>query len=761
VLTQTSPRRGGSRRHRLRPQNANFKYRPETPAARQNGYSFMNSTQRQKLDESFGSDLRVALDLVHEKWRLILLGVLVAGMAGAIYIIRSPNVYRAQAVIQVEQSERQLFKTDGLEAQDLKGEEFPKTIEQSLSSTELLLGLIKHNDLDQDPLFLPELKRPVSDTAIAEALATRVFAQVRRGTRLIDIQVADRKPIMAQRIAALLVTEYIRENFTRQMETSEMAYDFLRRQAERLKAKLAKSEQALQTYKEQHQAASLGEKENIVVAKLSELNRMVTAAKGTRLKLEADYAQIKKLGNGSPTALLAIPSIAGSPVVVEAQKTVAQKEAEAATLTQMYKEEHPIHTAVLKQLQELKAGLDRMILKAAEEVTSAYNSSAATEAKMEEALQEQERVALELNKISIPYNALRQEADSDRAFYESVLARAKETDVTKDVAQNTIRVVSHPLLPERPVSPNKTRILLLSMFGGLALGCGLSLLSRAFDRSLRGVAEAERRLGVPALGAVPKWARSKWMTDDLLLVEQPGSATAESFRSLRTSLSLLGKNAGHKTFLFTSALGSEGTSFCAINCAVAFAQQGLATLLIDADLRSPSIAKIFFDEAAIPGLTNILTHQGDLDDTARLTNIHKLSVLCAGTQLEAPAELLADKALGQLIRQASVKFDRVVVDSAPIQRVSDTLLLVGHVQATCLVASPKTSAEVASQAVLKIASAGSTLVGFILNRVSRQRYGAAYGRRYPQNACARPKAGSRKRPTKSSPQLPGPALQEW
>jgi capsular exopolysaccharide synthesis family protein len=498
------------------------------------------------------------------------------------------------------------------------------------------------------------------------------------------------------------------------------------------------------------------DKANPGVEKLATLNRMVTEAKASRLKLEADRSQIKMLKNSPPAALLAIPSVASSPAVVELEKNITGKQAEVASLVG-----HPSRFAAMTQLQEMKAALDRLIVNAAQEVTTAYDSALAMEKEMEEALQEQESVTLATDKILIPYNALRQEAESDRAFYESVLARLRESDVTKTVTQNTIRVVSHPLPPERPVSPAKKRIMLLSVFGGLALGCGLSLLSRALDRSLRSVEQAERLLRVPALGAIPKWARPKRMGDDLLMIEQPGTVVAESFRSLRTSLSLLGERPGHQTFLFTSALVSEGKSFCAVNCAVAFAQQGLKTLLIDADLRSPSIGKIFFDRRlSVPGLAEILIGQVDLNDVVHPTNIDNLSVLCAGTQLNSPAELLGGKAMARLIALARTQFDCVVIDSAPIQAVSDTLLLVAQVHTTCLVASAKTSCEVALEAVLKIANSNAARIGFILNRVSQQRCDQEYNYGYSFKSGDRAAAGHLKRPKKSTPQLTGPALRD-
>jgi polysaccharide biosynthesis transport protein len=709
----------------------------------------MNNTRQGRVDESFGWEFRATVQELREKAWMVMLCMLIPGLLGAAYISWSPKIYRAQAVIRVEQEGRKVLKIEDVQSEDLKPEESLKTIEQSLTGKELLLGLIDRNGLRQDPAFLPKLKRPATDNRMVEALGKRLSAKIRRGTRLIDITVDDQSPVMAQKIAEGLIREFIQEDSERRVKVAEMANSFLVQQAGSLKAKLAKSEGALQAYREQNQGVPLEATQNIVVAKLGELNHMVTDAKGTRLRLEADYLQMKNRRKGAPTALLAIPSVASSPVVIELEKAITEKAAEVATLTEMYK--HPIHTGAVSQLQELKASLDRKVLKAAEVLATAYESAAATEQKMEEALRKQEKMALELNKLSIGYSALLREVETDRALWESVLARLKETDVSKGVQQDAIRIVSRPLLPDQPVWPAKGRILVLSVLCGTALGCALALLSRMLDGSFRTPDEVERRLGVPALGVIPKALKIKSHDDCLVLVKQRGSGAAESFRSLRASLFLLRKNEICKTFLFTSAVRLEGKSFCAINCAVAFAQQGLKTLLIDADLRLPSIGRIFFDGVPVEGLTDILTYKTSLDGAARPTRIDKLSVLSAGNRTSTPAELLAGEAFDRLIKEATAKFDRVVVNSSPIQVVSDTLLLAGRVQAICMVISAQTSAEVVSRAARKLGDACSTPVGFVLNRVSL-RHHAEYGHQYSQDACARANAGTRKKLLKPSPQ---------
>src|SRR5258708_1859088 len=254
----------------------------------------MNGDYQGRPDESFGSDVRATLLLLREKIWLIILCVLLAGVAGVTYIILRPPIYRAQAVIRVDQGAQKVLKANENGIVDLNRDEIIKTTEQTLTSPELLLQLVRRNDLDKDPAFLPGLKRPASDNRMVEELAKQMSVQVRRGTWLIDIGVEDRSPVTAQKIADLLIKEFAYENFQRHIEGSEMEANFLLEEAKRLKAKLANSEEALLAYKEEHQAGALGEKENTVFEKLHTLNRLVTGAKPARLKLESSYGPINK-----------------------------------------------------------------------------------------------------------------------------------------------------------------------------------------------------------------------------------------------------------------------------------------------------------------------------------------------------------------------------------------------------------------------------------------------------------------------------------
>ena len=332
----------------------------------------------------------------------------------------------------------------------------------------------------------------------------------------------------------------------------------------------------LRNFREEHNAVSLEDKQNIIVEKLKELNLKVTEAKTERLKLEADVATIKQGKAKTPDELLMLPSVAALPVVANLRQELAEKESK-------FKAE--------SQLSGLQQSLNRTLVNVGNMVMKSYEAAKTTEAKLTAALQEQEQAALELNKMAIPYNALVREVETDRALYESVLTRMKVTNVAKGIWENNIRVIETPFVAAKPTKPAKVKILLLALLGGFVVGCGLVVGADMADGSIRSVDQVENISGLSVLTSVPE-SKRKDLDKESVLTSDPASYEAEAFRSLRTALSFLGPEKDRKTVLFTSANPAEGKSYCSLNYAVALAHTGLRTLLIDADLRRPNLSKV-------------------------------------------------------------------------------------------------------------------------------------------------------------------------
>lgn len=676
-------------------------------------------------ESSLASDLRGLYFALREKLWLLAIITAIGIAVAAVVVMRSKKIYAATTTIQIEEERQRVIRTDTRGMDGRSSEEEMKTIVENLESPALMLRLARHPELVKIPAFSAEIAGIDSEPRLQAIVRGKVSVKIRLGTRLIDITAEDESPVVAQKLSQLVVSEFMSASWESGAQDSRGAHEFLRQEADRLKQTLAKSEEALQRYKEQNQAVSLEEKQNIVVERLKDLNTKVTAAKAERLKIETDRAQLENLGEATPERLLMLPSIAGAAGVVEVQRKISEKEAELATLSLRYKPEHPKYVEAAGTLAGLKTDLGEAVLKAASLLSTAFDATKANEEKLEAALRGQERIALALSEMAIPYKSLARDVEADRTLYESLVARLKETNVAQGVSRFAVRVATPALLPERPVKPKKVLILLFGALGSLALAASGVLGAHVLDGSFKTIDQAERRLGLVSLAAIPKQPRS--VVAGSVLVKKPQSALAESFRTLRTSLRITGKDAGSHAVLFASAIPAEGKSFCAINCAVAFAQQGLRTLLIDADLRLPTVERILLKTQDEPGLSDLLLGHTHLGKAIHLTGIKNLSVMPAGKRVPNLAELFGRSELPAFLQGVAVGFDRVVIDSAPVLAVSDTLLLAPHAGTVCLVVRARTTpGPAAVRAVEKLRESGAKIAGFVLNALPIRNGGYYY-----------------------------------
>jgi capsular exopolysaccharide synthesis family protein len=601
-----------------------------------------------------------------------------------------------------------------------------------------------------------------------------VNPKVRRNTRLIDLYVTNRDPVIAQRLAEAVGREYIRSAIEQRMGASQQSLRYLLEEEERLKNNLRKSEAAVAEYKEKTPdalqlgggaaatgsqtgagAGGGGSRGGLVEDKLQALTSNLTATKASRMRLEGELKQVEGAGE-NVDALLAVLSIGSAPTVADRRRDVAQLEASVASLSQRYKEKHPKMLAARAALAEGKAALKRAVLAQPAVLKNAIQEALATENNLTSAAHEQEKDALALNKAAIGYQELARQAETDRALYESVLRQIKDTNLTKDAQTTAITIVEHSPVSRVPVSPSVPKAILLGLFGGLSVGLGFVYLSDLLDRSIKTVDQAETTLALPVLAAVPEIHalntgehnnNSKAPESSgsyRLMAEAPEGPVAEAFRNLRASLSLLGPETERKVFLFTSAVPNEGKSFSSANYALALAQQGYRVLLIDGDLRRPSLHKIFrpTSEQSVAGgdstgMVDCLVGTADISSAVRIasagqfeiaagekftTTGGQLSVLTGGRRAPNPAELLGGSAFNRLLSEATRLFDRVVIDSAPVLAVSDTLLMTPYVQTVCVVVyAGKTPRNAVQRALGMLTGAGGRPAGIVLNRLPKRR----------------------------------------
>jgi capsular exopolysaccharide synthesis family protein len=452
--------------------------------------------------------------------------------------------------------------------------------------------------------------------------------------------------------------------------------------------------------------------------------------------------------------------------ITEIKQRIIDQEKEVSTLRQRYRDKHPKLIQALTLLNDSR-----------QEYLSALSTKIPVPAEVKAPRPgetSEERINRILSENEIRYNQLAREVETNKAIYDSVVKRLKETDVSKGVQQINMRISEKAVASGSPSKPKVLLVLALGVFGSLLFGIGIVLGINALDSSLKTVDETERYLGVPVLGAIPEarkdidktkirskkhlknsvrdeiqdqiqakadelqdkieesgpeWARQgvnrvrtrtrqTREVEPLVMLNQGYSNSAEAFRSLRASFSLLKRDGEPRTFLFTSAVPSEGKSFTSANSAVAFAQTGQKVLLIDADLRRPTQQNLFNRSINDHGLTNALASGRSYKEFIFESSQENLNLLMAGHRAPNPAELLAGGAFERIIKEALQDYDRIVIDSAPINAVSDTIYLLDHVDIVSLVVRAGTTPRRAvARATESLRKAGRKLSGVVLNRL--------------------------------------------
>jgi len=678
-----------------------------------------------------GLDIGYYFHLLKRYLWLLLTIVILSVAISLILALQQPKMYAARAVLQVEAQEQKVLGSDDLQTLKLEAPDYITTIVASLTSDPFLVRVAKAAGLLNDPAFFPPRPdgQPYTDVEIANRMKGLVSASVRKLTRFIDITATTTTPEWSKSIADAVVKEFLLQTLEQRMSLARAANDFLRDEASKLQAKLQESEQKLQSYKEEQNAVSLEDTQNITVSKLKELSSQVTGAKAERIKLESDMELLRSIPPDDVDRMLQVPSVSAISQVQVLRSQINTAEADLAAVQKRYLAKHPKNIQAATQVKQLKESLKETLKDAGKILATQYQAATDTENKLKEALKEQEKAALELNKIAIPYGVLKNEVDSDRAMYESVNNRLRETTVSLGIEKNPFRIVEEPMSAS-PVGSPLLKMLGIGLFLGLALGAGAIFGLDLLDSSLRYVDQAESFLGLPVLAVVSEVEGKGGDTIPNAFADGAQSQVAEAFRSMRTSLSLLSDEAHRRVFLVTSAIPGEGKTFCAFNAAMAFALEGQKTVLMDADLRLPALHRICSDPEVARrhlGLADHLAGNADIEKILMAGPQENLTVICAGNKTPNPGELLGAGAFATLLQTLVERFDRVIIDSAPVNAVSDTLRITPLVSYVCLVIrAAKTPKKAISRACKLIENAKGKLAGFILNRVHLGRDSAYY-----------------------------------
>ncbi|MGE5243071.1 MAG: GumC family protein [Betaproteobacteria bacterium] len=556
-----------------------------------------------------------------------------------------------------------------------------------------------------------------------------------RSSRLVDVKYRLPDPDLAMRIATAIAKSYINQNLEYKFLASKDATDWLSDRLAEQRRQVEAAEAALQRYREQNDAISLEDRENIVVQKLSDLNAAVTQAKTERFQKQALYNQLQSLG-GRNGAIDTFPAILSNTYVQQQKAELAQLQSQLSQLSEKFGDKHPEIIKVRTAIQLAQAKLDAEVAKVVQSVRNEYLAAVAKEDSLSKALEQQKTEAMSMNRKAIDYSVLERDVQSSKQIYESLLQRAKETGLSQELKTSNIRVVDAAERPRAPKSPNKLLNLTLALFGGGVLAVGLAFFFEYVDSRIKTPDEIRTHLGLSPLGMVPAILPGTWKGAAPLISTGVPSGFAEAIRAVRTNVLFSSAEEGARTLVITSTGPGEGKTLIAANLAIGLAQAGQRVLLIDADMRCPRVHEAF-NQKQEPGLSNLMVGHAAPSVCIRKSSVLGLWLLTSGRVPPNPAELLGSQRFREFIRSLRDHFDSVVIDSPPALAVTDAAVLASVATGVVFVVGAEmTSRQAAKVALQQLENAHPRFLGAVLNRVELERnayyYSGYYKREYVQ-----------------------------
>ncbi len=695
------------------------------------------------------------LILRKHQW-LILSFMLAVVTIVAIATFRMQPVYVATARVEIDRENANILPFQGSDSYDymMDLENYIETQSKILTSETLALQTIRNNALSARPEFsspggpseaiasgsLANQKRPIE---LAEFLGS-LFVKRVPSSRLMDVSFESTDPQLAARIVNAHIASYIEQNFRSKYEATAQASTWLTGQLDDLRVKVQRSEDALITYERQNQIWTLDDKQNITTQRLADINKQLTDAQSERMKKESLF-QFAKSGN-----LDAVPQVQSNATFMDLLRKHADLSSQYTDALSQYGPNFPKVQRLQAQVRDIDDRIEKEKQKIVDVLESDFREAREHETMMTGALDDQKVAANQMAEKLVEYNILKREAEANKALYEGLMTKLKETAISASLRSSNIRVVDPAMIPSTPSRPAKTRNVALAFLVGLVGGIGLALMREYLDNTVKTPDDIETLARLPSLAVVPQFAgtngngkrpgllqgfSSNGHEKRIELVAQhlPKSQMSEAFRALRTSILLSQADHPPQVILVTSALPREGKTTAAANLAVTLAQLGDSTVLVDADLRKPGIGRLLnLGTGKYAGLSSYLAGVSTLDLVSiPHPAIPNLAAIPTGPLPPNPADLLSSHKLAEAIAELRTKYKFIVIDSPPIMAATDAVILSVQVDGVLLVVrSGETPKEAFTRTRDLLNSVKCHILGVVLNAVDSGAPDYYYSYRY-------------------------------
>lgn len=719
-----------------------------------------NTNEKNGLDlAEINIDIKQIFQFIKKYWLVVIavsfLGALIAGLAS---FAMSP-VYKAETTLLIEAEEAKVVSIEEVYGVGSANREYLKTQFEMLKSKALAESVVSILALDEHPYYLqlinkkglissslgamkvlvglddidvPEQSARNKKEKIADLISRSLSVVPIRGTQLVKLSYESTNPALSAQVVNAFANQYIRTHLDAKADISQRAIGMLSERLEGLEEKLQTSELALTEYREKEGLIDLQGVTTLISKQLNELTTQIVEVRRQKAELEALSEQVvDENGALSLEELESVSSILNDRLVQHFKEAEAEADAKLEELSQRYGPKHPVMLAARADLEVAKRKYEKQLRNVAEGIAQEYSAAKRKERRLIKELESSKQELQVIRRKEFELNNLQREVNTNRQLYETFFTRVKETTETVDLATANARVVDVAKVPLSPVKPKKALIIVITFILMLILCSLIAILIEVLDNTFKVPEDIESKLNTPLLGVLPKLESPEGDNLSRVFFDEDNRKFSEAIRTIRTGIQLAGIDNALKVTMVTSSVPGEGKSTLSMNMAHALGLNE-KVLLIDADMRRPSVGKKLGFAVGTPGLANLIA--GNTSIESAVQHVDGIDVMVAGAVPPNPLELLSTERFKSILDELKEKYDRIVIDSPPTQAVSDALILSTHVDGLVyVVKAASTSVNLVKSGVGDVLQASAPLTGVVLNHVDLNKqasYSYAYSGYY-------------------------------
>jgi capsular exopolysaccharide synthesis family protein len=700
-----------------------------------------------------------ALDIVEywraiskRRWSILGLTVLVAILTSLVVSSMRP-VYRAATTLLIEQGKSKVVSIEEVYSQGMIQREYYQTQVEILKSDELARKVIQKLKLVTHPDYDPRQATPGwfarltsfgtsreedvrTDDEVLKAVVAHFKAdlqvQLVRNSQLASISFSSYDRELAAKVPNALAETYIENDLEARMAMTQKASEWLRERMGELRTKVDASEKALQDFRDREHIVDVkGLAMSGASRQLEELTKSLVDSRARVAEAESAYSLVQQIQAGKSKATYdTIPAVLRNPLVQRMKEQEADAEKRLTDAAKRYGPEHPKMIQARAELDAAKESTRRQEEAVVAGIAKEYEVAKANQAAVERALAQSKADIQGLNRKEFQLGILDRDAQQNRNLYEMFVNRLKETSAAGDLQSTIARVVDPATVPAGPYAPNKRQIITVATVTTLILAAMLALLLDRLSNTINSTTDVETRLGMPVLGVLQKikgFIKKKGFISELAFFTDSQSTFSEAVRTVRTSILMSALDDPHKVVVITSSVPEEGKTTLSFNLACALGQVK-KILLVDGDLRRPKIGKLVGRDMRSPGLADLVAGQAQVSQCVFFDERAGIHILPSGTVPPNPLELLSSRRFSEVISKLKEAFDVVIVDSAPLQLVSDAQVLSQFATSVIyVVRADATPYQVAQNGLKKLRRVNAPLLGVVLNQLDLEKAEKYYG----------------------------------